>query len=167
MDLLEDLRLSLIEVNFLMISIVHKILVLLKNHLNYLKVFSNKEYNFIFLFFFFIFFTTYSYEKSKTGRRRRNYNIRNFFRIKKELNNIAIKNIRALFRLGKETKAIKDRILRDIMNIFQYGEDEESYYKVRVSNFWSSNYIDYENNGDRDKVAEYLHKIRTYLKDHE
>ena len=30
-----------------------------------------------------------------------------------------IKNIRTLFRLEKETKGIKDRILRDIKNLFQ------------------------------------------------
>ena len=44
--------------------------------------------------------------------------IRNLFRPKKELNYTAIKDIRNLFRLEKETKAIKDRILRDIKNIF-------------------------------------------------
>ena len=38
----------------------------------------------------------------------------NLFRLRKELNYTAIKDIRNLFRLKKETKAIKDRILRDI-----------------------------------------------------
>ena len=37
MDLLEDLRMSLLNFNFVMIYIIHKILALLKNHLNYLK----------------------------------------------------------------------------------------------------------------------------------
>ena len=37
MDLLEDLRMSLPNFNFLMIYIIHKILALPKNHLNYLK----------------------------------------------------------------------------------------------------------------------------------
>ena len=37
MDLLEDLRMSLLTFNFVMIYIVHEILVLFKNHLNYLK----------------------------------------------------------------------------------------------------------------------------------
>ena len=36
MDLLENLRMSLLNFNFLMIYIIHKILVLLKNHLCYL-----------------------------------------------------------------------------------------------------------------------------------
>ena len=34
MDLLEDLRMSLLNFNFDMIHIIHKILVLIKNHLN-------------------------------------------------------------------------------------------------------------------------------------
>ena len=39
---------------------------------------------------------------------------------------------------------------------------------VRLSNFWSNNYIDYESNGDRNKavsVEEYLKKIKPYLND--
>ena len=44
--------------------------------------------------------------------------IRNLFRLKKELNYTAIKDIRSPFRLKKENKAIKDRIPRDIKNLF-------------------------------------------------
>ena len=40
--------------------------------------------------------------------------IRNLFRLKKELNYIAIKDIKNLFRQEKETNAIKLRILRGI-----------------------------------------------------
>ena len=92
-----------------------------------------------------------------------------------------IKDIRNLFRLKKnkitlqlkikeiKAKAIKDRILRYINNFFEHEKEEENYYKpVRVSNFWSNNYIEYESNGDRNKtlsVEEYLNKIRPYLKD--
>ena len=36
-------------------------------------------------------------------------NIKNLFRLKKELNYTTIKNIRNLLQLEKETKAIKDR----------------------------------------------------------
>ena len=43
--------------------------------------------------------------------------IRNLFRLKKELNYTAIKDIRNIFRLEKETKPIKNRILRDIKNL--------------------------------------------------
>ena len=95
--------------------------------------------------------------------------IRNLFRLKKELNYTAIKDIRNLFRLEKETKAIKDRILRDIENLFKHEKEEKNYYKpVRVSTFWSNNYIEFESNGDRNKtlwVEEYLNKTRPYLKD--
>ena len=70
---------------------------------------------------------------------------------KKELNYTAIRGIRNLFRLEKVIKAIKERILRDIKNLFEH-EKEESYYKpVRMNNFWSNNYIEYERNGDRIK----------------
>ena len=93
--------------------------------------------------------------------------IRNLFTLKTEPNYTAIKGIRNLFRLEKETKAIKDRIFRDIKNIFEH--EEENYYKpVRVSNFWSNNYIEYESNSDRNKilsVEKYFDKLRLYLKD--
>ena len=60
-------------------------------------------------------------------------------------------------------------MLRDIKNLFEHEEEVENYYKpVRVSNFWSNNYIEYESKGDRNKtlpVEEYLNKIRPYLKD--
>ena len=49
--------------------------------------------------------------------------IRNFFRLKKQLNYTAINDIRNLFRPGKETKAVKDRILRDIKNLFEHEEE--------------------------------------------
>ena len=52
-----------------------------------------------------------------------------------------IKDIRNLFRREKETKAIKDRIVRDI-KFFLSMYKEENYYKpVRVNSFRSNNYI--------------------------
>ena len=78
--------------------------------------------------------------------------VRNLYRLKKITKN--------LLRQKKETKAIKDRMLRDIRNLSEY-EEEESYYKpVRVSNFWSSNCIKYENNGNRNKAL----SVEQYLK---
>ena len=74
-------------------------------------------------------------------------------KLKKETIDTTIKDIRNLFRLEKENKAIKvriikennvikDIILRGIRNLF---ENEENYYKpVRVCNFWSDIYIEYE-----------------------
>ena len=44
-------------------------------------------------------------------------------------------------------------MLRDIKNLFEHEKEEENYYKpVRVSNFWSNNYIKYESNGDENKT---------------
>ena len=95
--------------------------------------------------------------------------IRNPFRLKAELNYTTIKDIRNLFSRQKQTKAIKDGILRDIKNLFEHEEKEENYYKpVRVSNFWRNSYIEYESDSDRSKplsVEEYLNKIRPYLKE--
>ena len=55
MDLLQNLKMSLLNVNFLMIYLIHIMLVLLKNHVNYLEdsIFEYffKEYN-RFSFFF-------------------------------------------------------------------------------------------------------------------
>ena len=56
-------------------------------------------------------------------------------------------------------------MIRDIRNLFEV--DEKDYYKpVRVNNFLSKNYIEYESNGDKNKtlsVKNYLNKIRPYL----
>ena len=69
--------------------------------------------------------------------------------------------------MKKENEAIKDRIIRDITNLFKQ-EKKDCYKPVRVANFWSRNYIKYESNGGRNKtlsVKEYLNKIKLYLKD--
>ena len=59
-------------------------------------------------------------------------------KLKKEANDAIIKGTGNPFRLKKENKAIKDKIIRDIRDIFEH--EEESYYKpVRVDNFWSNN----------------------------
>ena len=88
------------------------------------------------------------------------------FRLKKEIDDTAVKDIISFFRLKKENKAIKDIINRAIKNFFEH--EEEDYYKlVRVANFWSNNYIEYVGNSDRNKtlsVEEYLNKIRLNLK---
>ena len=59
MDLLEDLKRSLLGFNFVMNYIIHKMLVLLKNHLNYLKdsIFEClfKEHNGLLFFLLFSF----------------------------------------------------------------------------------------------------------------
>ena len=61
MNLLEDLRISLLNFNFFMIHIIYKILIMIKNHLNYLNdnVFECffKKYNGLLLFFNKLFFS--------------------------------------------------------------------------------------------------------------
>ena len=44
--------------------------------------------------------------------------VRNLFRLKKQIDDTAIKDIRNLFRLKKGNKVIKGRVLRDIRNHF-------------------------------------------------
>ena len=144
---------SLLSFSFVMIYIIHKVIVLLKNYLNYLKDSTFKcffkEYNR--LFFFFkkkISFTTLMMES-----------------LSLEEENI-VKDIRNLFRLEKKTKAIKNRMLRDIENLFEH--EEKDYYKpLIVRNFRSNNYTEYKRKGDRKtlSVEEYLNKIKPYLKD--
>ena len=95
--------------------------------------------------------------------------VRNIFRLEKEIDDTAIKDIRNLFRLKKENKVIKDKILRDIRSLFEHGEQEESYYKLlTASNFWRNNYIEYESKSDKYKtlsVEECFNKVRLNLKD--
>ena len=94
---------------------------------------------------------------------------RNLFRPIKEQNYTAVKDIGNLFRLEKGINTFKDKILRDINDLFENEIEEVNYYKpVRLNNFWSNNYIRYESISDRNKtlsVEEYLNKIRPYLKD--
>ena len=92
-----DLRISLLSFNFVMIHIIHKILVLIKNHMNYLGdnffKFLFKKYNRL-LFFEkkLIFLIIYNDGKFNVWRRNR-------FRLWKEQNDTAIKDIRNLFIL--------------------------------------------------------------------
>ena len=78
----------------------------------------------------------------------------------------AINTIRNFFKLGKETEPIKEKIIRGIRNL---KEQEEDYYKpIRADNFYSSNYIEYESNGEIDKnlsIDKCRNKIKSYLKD--
>ena len=77
-----------------------------------------------------------------------------------------IKDIRNLFKLKmKKNNDIKDEIIRDIRFLFE--PDEEDYYEpVRTGNAFSSNFIEYEGNGDKNKtlsIDEYLDRIKPYL----
>ena len=81
--------------------------------------------------------------------------VRNLFRLKKlktETIDTTVKDIENLFRLKKQNKAIKDISFRNIRNIVE-NEEEENYYKpVKVSNFWSNNYLEKERYGDINKT---------------
>ena len=72
-------------------------------------------------------------------------------------------------KIEKESKAIKDWIIRNIKKLFEHEKEQENYYKpVRVSGFRSNKYVEYESNGGRNKtlsVEEYINIIRPYLKD--
>ena len=55
--------------------------------------------------------------------------------------------MRNIFKIKKEYDAIKYKIIRDIGKLFESENEEDDYYiPVRVGNFRSSSYIDYENN---------------------
>ena len=62
---------------------------------------------------------------------------------------------------------VKEKINVDIKNLFE--REEEDYYKsLRVGNFYDSNCIECESNGDRSKtlsIKEYIDEIKPYLKD--
>ena len=93
-------------------------------------------------------------------------NVRNHFILIK-LGDTEIKNIRNLFRLRKKD-ATKGRVIRDIRNLLEHEEEKHYYIPVRLCNFWSNNYIEYESNNDRNKMIssqKYLDKISPYLKD--
>ena len=53
--------------------------------------------------------------------------------------------------MKKENEAIKDKIVRDIRNLFEY-EEKDYYQPLRLYNFWTNNYIEYESNSDRNKT---------------
>ena len=80
----------------------------------------------------------------------------------------AIKDIKNLFTLKKENEAIKNRVIRDIINLFKHEEEEEHYYKlVGVDNFWHKNYIEHGSNSHRNKtlIEENYNEMRPYLND--
>ena len=75
-------------------------------------------------------------ENPRPEKEKLNKDIRNLFRLKKLLNQTAIKDIRDLLRWEKETEEIKNRILRYIKNLFEHEKEEENYYKpLRINNF--------------------------------
>ena len=66
-------------------------------------------------------------------------------------------------RLEKGNKVNKGRILRDIINFFEHKEDENYYKPVRVSNFWITNYIEYEIKVERNNPENSFTTIKSEL----
>ena len=80
-------------------------------------------------------------EKIKKRKDKIIKDVKKSFKLKKEIDEKRIKSIKNPFRLRKENQAIKDRIIRDIRDLFD--QEKEAYYKpVRVGNFWSKRYIE-------------------------
>ena len=57
-------------------------------------------------------------ENQRPGEENIIKDIRNLFILENELNYTVIKHIRKLFRLQKESKVIKDKIFKNIKNLF-------------------------------------------------
>ena len=65
-------------------------------------------------------------------------------------------------------KKLKKFKTDSIKNLCEHEEKENYYKSVRVSIFWSNNFMESRSNGDKNKtlsVEDYLNKIRPYLKD--
>ena len=94
--------------------------------------------------------------------------IRNIFTLNNELNYTAFKYTRNSFRIKKETKAIEIEYLEILRIFLSMKKNKIIIKKVRVSNFWTNRYIEYEGNSDRNKtlsVEEHLDKTKQHLKD--
>ena len=94
--------------------------------------------------------------------------IKNLFRLEKQIKVRICRDIRNLLRPEKENKGTKDKIIRDIKNIFKNEEEKNDYKPVRISRFWSNNYIQYKSSSDINKRIsdeEYLNKIQSCIKD--
>ena len=83
-----------------------------------------------------------------------------------------IKDGRKPFRLKKKIKGVKDIVLKNIKDLFEYKKEEENYYQpVKVNNFITNYYIEYKSNGDKNRILsaeehQIDHRtIRPYLRD--
>ena len=73
------------------------------------------------------FFTIYNIGKFNLEEEGIIKELRNLFRLIEGQNYTAVKEIKILFRQEIETKGLKDRILRDIKNLFKHEKVEENY----------------------------------------
>ena len=82
-------------------------------------------------------------EKDKILEENLTKDVRNIFRLKKEINENIMKTMRNIFR-----PKVWNRNIRDIRNLFKH-EEEDSYKPVRVGNFYGNNYTEHESIGDK------------------
>ena len=125
----------MLQDNFIIIYIIHRILILLKIT-RILKRFLIDIY-----FFKKIIFLKYIIGKSPRLEEYKHMeesilkDVGNIFKLNKieKTKVVAIKGIRNPFSMKKENKAIKDRIILDIRNL--YGHEEYYCKPIRVGNF--------------------------------
>ena len=106
-------------------------------------------------------------EKNKINEGTIIKDVKNLFRLNKEIDDATSKEKINLFRLKEENEAIKDKVVEDVRNLSEHKE-ENQYKSVRVGNVLENNFIEYESNDYRNKILsieKYLNKIGPYLPD--
>ena len=76
------------------------------------------------------------------------------------------KDVINLFRLNERKQSNQRQNQLEILGTFFEHQEKDHYEPVRVANFWSDNYIEYEGNCNRNKtlsIEEYLDKVRPYI----
>ena len=91
---------SLLSFNFFMVNIIHEMLVLLKNNLNYVrnsifKCFLRSIKDFYFIFFLLLFSQHLMMKRLSLEEENIIKDIRNLFKLKKELSYTAVKDIKS------------------------------------------------------------------------
>ena len=124
----------MLQVNFIMTCIIHKMSVLLKI---IPKCFLRGIIDFYFLRNSYFFSQHIMMESSSLEEENIIKDVRNLLRLeklKKETIYTPIKCARNLFRLEKEDAEIKDRILRDIKNVFRLKKEKRSIKDIILRN---------------------------------
>ena len=106
-------------------------------------------------------------EKNKINEDTIIKDVKNLFRLNKEIDDATSKEKINRFRLKEENEAIKDKVVEDVRNLSEHKE-ENQYKPVRVGNVLENNFIEYESNNYRNKILsieKYLNKIGPYLPD--
>ena len=59
----------------------------------------------------------------------------NLFRLRKQIIDTTVNNIKNLSRLKNENKAIKNRVIRDAIESFEHEGEEKCYKQLSTGNF--------------------------------